>query len=81
MKAFFTMTSKKRSSCVFLQTLGAVFRNETTLGAIFPGFCPDFQVFISDFRQIKTFGSALAPPAPLSATPLPLPTTDELSSC
>jgi len=41
------------------------------------GFCPDFQGFCQkflgfcpDIRQIKTFGGALAPPAPPSPTPL-----------
>ena len=33
-------------------------------------FCPDFQGFCSDFRQIKTFGGALAPPAPPPPAPL-----------
>jgi len=31
---FFGVTSKKRSSCVFLQTLGAISWSKTTLGAI-----------------------------------------------
>ena len=41
------------------------------------GFCPDFQGFCQkflgfcpDIRQIKTFGGALAPPAPPPPTPL-----------
>ena len=36
-RPFFGMTSKKRTSCVFLQTLGVIFWSQTTLCAIFPG--------------------------------------------
>ena len=52
-----------------------------TLGAIFPAFqalCPDFQIFCEhfhrsclDFRQIKTFGCALAPPASYTSASSP----------
>jgi len=34
-------------------------------------FCPDFQGFCPEFRQIKTFEGALASPAPSPPTPLP----------
>ena len=51
------MTSKKRSSCVFLQTLGAIFAR------IFR----DFAQICNDFQWIKTFLGALSPPPP---TPL-----------
>jgi len=36
----------------------------------FQGICSNFQVFCSDFQQIKTFGSAFAPPSPPLPTPL-----------
>jgi len=36
----------------------------------FHKFCPDLHVFCPDFYQIKTFGVALALPAPLPPTPL-----------
>ena len=49
------VTSKKRSSCVILIWE----KRSQTLGANFA------QIF-GDFRQIKTFGVALAPPAPLT---------------
>jgi len=48
---------QKRSSCVFMQTLGAIFWSQATLGAIFL----DFQGFFPDFHQIKAYGGALAP--------------------
>jgi len=70
-KTFFGMISKKRPSCVFLQTLGAIFWNQTTLvvfSARFSENLPSFQEFYQDFQQIKTFGVELAPQLP---TPLP----------
>ena len=36
----------------------------------FQGFCQNFQRFCLSFQQIKTFGRALAPPAPPPPTPL-----------
>jgi len=52
---------QKWSSLVFLQTLGAIFRSQTPLGAIFPrvsgilprylGFCSDFQGFCKNFQR------------------------------
>jgi len=42
MKTFSGMTSKKRCSCIFLQRLGAMFCNETTLGAICARILPRF---------------------------------------
>ena len=56
MKTVFSVTSKKRSSCVFLHTLGAVFSNQT-LGT---RFCPDFQGFIPDIQDFSQFFRDLA---------------------
>jgi len=64
MKTFFSMTSKK-SSCIFLQTLGAIFEIKQRWRPFLPGYSVTLP-----FRQIKTFGGALAPPAPLPPTPL-----------
>ena len=36
----------------------------------FSGFCPYFEWFCPDFREIKTFGGSLAPPAPPPPTTL-----------
>jgi len=80
------VTSKKRSSLVFLQTLGANFSKSNKRWAPFlprfsgilpscsdfQGFCPTLQGFFPDFQQIKTFGGALWPPAPPPPTPLPI---------
>ena len=52
-RPFYDVTSKKRSSCVFVQTLGAIFWRQTTLGAIFA------RIF-RDFRQFKTFEDVVA---------------------
>jgi len=66
MKTFLDVTSKKRSSCVFLQILGATFSSQTRLRTNFAHICKDFfQIFngiFPDFWQIKTFVDALAPP-------------------
>ena len=42
----------KRSSCVFLQMLGAIFRRQTTLGAIFVRISRDFVQIFSHFDHI-----------------------------
>jgi len=45
-KTFFWIDLRKRSSCVFLQILDAIFLSQATLGAIFGGICRDFaQIF------------------------------------
>jgi len=56
LKTFFGVTSTKAFIC-FSANVGR-------------HFCPDFQGFSPDFRQIKTLGDDLAPPppAPLLAT-------------
>ena len=56
--------NQERSSCVFSQTLGAIFLPDCR------GFYQKFQKFCPDFQQIKTFGSALPPPATPPPTPL-----------
>jgi len=63
-KTFFWIDLQKRSSCVFLQTLGAIFLSQTTLGAIFGQICRDFAQI---FSKSKLLGVALAQP---SRTPL-----------
>ena len=71
---------------VIVHALGAIFSNQSTLPflPVFQGVCPDFQGFCEsfnrfcpdvqrfcpDFHQIKTWGGALAPPAPPPPTPL-----------
>ena len=62
MNTIFVMISQKRSSYV-----GRHFLKWNNVGH---HFCLDFQGFCPDFRQIKTFGDALAPPAPPPPTPL-----------
>jgi len=52
MKALFVVTSKKRSSFVFLQTLGAIVCSQTTLGVIFAQIFRDFAQIFRDFAQI-----------------------------
>jgi len=64
-RPFLDVTSKKMFSCVFLQTLGAIFYSQTMLSVIFAwnfrvlprcsGICPHFW-------QIKTFEDVLSPP-------------------
>jgi len=51
-RPFFGVTSSKRSSCVFVQTLGAIFWSQTTLGAIFARIFRDFAQVFRDFAQI-----------------------------
>jgi len=67
MKIFFWCNLQKRSSCDFLQTLGAISWSQTPLGVVFPDvrrsanifrdFCPDFQRFSTN----QNFSGALAP--------------------
>ena len=52
MKTFFGVTSKNRFSCVFLQTLGAIFWSATQLGAIFARIFRDFAQTFRDFVRI-----------------------------
>jgi len=57
MKTFFGMTSKK-SSCVFLQMLGAVLWNQTRSGAIFAWFSevlPRFSRILPGFSINQNF--------------------------
>jgi len=44
---------RKRPSCVFLQLLGAIFGNQTTLGAIFARILRDFAPIFRDFDRIS----------------------------
>ena len=67
------MISQKRSSCVLVQTLGAISWNQTRLGAILPRFLeilPRFSRILRDFQYIKTLRGALSPPpqTPLVST-------------
>jgi len=55
--------SRKVIMC-FSQTLGAIFLPDCR------GFYQKFQKFCPDFQQIKTFRSALPPPATPPLTPL-----------
>jgi len=55
MKTFFWCDLQKRSPCVFLQTLGAIFWSQTTLGAIFTRI---FRDFAQIFRKSKLLGGA-----------------------
>ena len=61
------MWTPKKIIC-FSANVGRHFYKSNNVGGHFcPGFqafCPNFQVFCPDFWQIKTFGGALAPPAP-----------------
>jgi len=56
---------QKRSSCVFLQTLGAILLNQTRLGAILPGFSEILPRFLRILPQIfnksKLLGVRLHP--------------------
>jgi len=57
-KTFFGITPKKRLSCIFLQTLGAIFWNQTTLGAIsarFPEILPKFSGILPGFSTTQNF--------------------------
>jgi len=49
---FYGVTSKKWSSLVFLQSLGAIFRSQTSLGAIFAQIFRDFAEIFMDFVRI-----------------------------
>ena len=71
-RRFLGMTSKKRPSCVFLQTLGAIFstanvgrHNQTALGAVFAWIVRDFAQIFRDFARIfdksKLLGVCLHP--------------------
>jgi len=76
-RPFFGVTSKIRSSSVFLQMLAPFLRSNKVgrhfvsdfqefcpnfqFRAGFRGFCPDFQGFCPDFQQIQTFWGELAP--------------------
>jgi len=60
MKTIFGVTSKKRSSFVFLQMLGAIFEDKQRWARFLPGFsvifpreviCSDFQGFCQNFQQ------------------------------
>jgi len=67
------MISQKRSSCVLVQTLGAISWNQTRLDAILPRFLeilPRFSRILRDFQYIKTLRGALSPPpqTPLVST-------------
>jgi len=59
------MTSKQKGLHVFFCK-----RWEPCLPG-FSGFYPDIQVFCPDLRQIKTFGTAIAPSEPSPPTSLP----------
>ena len=53
-RPFFGVDPKKWSSLVFLQTLGAIFWSQTTLGAIFAQIFSDFAQIFRDFARIST---------------------------
>ena len=57
-RPLFGVTSKKRSSCVFMQTLGAIFWSQTTLGDIFTRI---FRAFAQIFSKSKLLGLRLQP--------------------
>jgi len=68
----------KKNVCTLI--LGAIFakikaytvilRRVSHICPDFHRFFPDFKEFCPDFHQIKSFGSALAPPAPPPPTPV-----------
>ena len=63
-RPFFGVTSSKRSSCVFLQTLGAIFWSQTTLGAIFArilGILTRFSEILPRFSGIMPRFSEILP--------------------
>ena len=62
MKAFLWYDLQKKLFMCFSGNVGRQFFKSNNVGR---HFCPNFQRFCSDFRQIKTFGGALAPPPPL----------------
>jgi len=53
MKTFFGVTSKERASCIFVQTLAAIFLSQTTLGAIFAQILIDFLGFARTLDKSK----------------------------
>jgi len=61
MKTIFGKTPKK-SSCVFLEMLGAIFWNQTTLGPILP----KLSAILLEFSTNQNFCGGLAPPPPMS---------------
>ena len=70
-KTFFGMISKKRPSRVFLQTMSAIFLNQTTSVAFSARFSENLPIFsgnLPGFSTNQNFGVELAPQLP---TPLP----------
>jgi len=66
-----TPTSETKALHVLLGAVGCQFCSDFQgFCEGFHRFCPDFHVFFQDFHQIKTFGGALASPAPPHATPV-----------
>jgi len=70
MKTFFGVTSKKGFICFFANVGRRFCPDLQGFCPDFQRFCPNVQGFCPDFQQIKTFGGALAPPAPQPPTPL-----------
>jgi len=57
----FPQTCPKSFCVTFLKVSMSFFGFEEKKSIVGRHFCPDFQGFCPDFRQIKTFGGALAP--------------------
>ena len=70
MKTFFGVNSKKMSSCVFQQTLGAIFLNQTTLDAVFVRIFRGFALIFRDFAQVFDKSKFWVYPAPQPLAPL-----------
>jgi len=64
---FFKSKHVARHICSFFQGVCTDFQG---ICGGFQKFCQDFTGFCLDFHQIKTFGGALAPPAPLPPAPV-----------
>jgi len=62
MKTFFWYDIQKKVFMCFSENVGCHFLKSSNIGR---DFCPNFQRFCSDFRQIKTFGGVLPPPLPI----------------
>jgi len=67
MNTSFSWNLQKKVFRCFYVNLGCHFLKSNNVGR---HFYPDFQGFCQGFRQIKTFGGALATPSPPSPTPL-----------
>ena len=74
-----TLTFETKALHVLLLIFSGVCSDFQRFCEGFQRFCPDFHGFCSDFHQIKTFGGALAPPAP--PPPAPVVARKDTPSC